>query len=85
MIYIYMIYGGDRMRTLIDLEDKAVAALDRLAREENVSRSALIREAVADLLQRREKPRMETAFGLWAGSGREVDGVAYQRSLREEW
>ncbi|MBT9368727.1 CopG family transcriptional regulator [Rhizobium sp. CSW-27] len=73
------------MRTLIDLEDKAVAALDRLAREENVSRSALIREAVADLLQRREKPRMEAAFGLWAGSDPEVDGVAYQRSLREEW
>lgn len=73
------------MKTLIELEDKAVAALDRLAREERVSRSALIREAVADLLQRREKPRAAAAFGLWTKSGQQADGVAYQRSLREEW
>ncbi|WP_165214679.1 ribbon-helix-helix domain-containing protein [Affinirhizobium pseudoryzae] len=73
------------MRTLIDLEDTAVAALDRLAREERVSRSALIREAVADLLQRREKPCVAVAFGLWADADQQAEGTSYQRSLREEW
>ncbi|MDO1581385.1 CopG family transcriptional regulator [Rhizobium oryzicola] len=73
------------MRALIEFDDAAIAALDRLAREQNVSRSALVREAVANLLERSEKPRMDDAFGLWAVSGSAVDGVSYQRRLREEW
>ncbi|WP_137135431.1 CopG family transcriptional regulator [Rhizobium sp. FKY42] len=73
------------MRTLVDIEDKAISALDRIARDENVSRSALIREAVADLLKKRHSSDMQDAFGLWSKSSACQDGVEYQRLLREEW
>lgn len=73
------------MRTLVDIEDNAVSALDRIAREEKVSRSALIREAVAELLEKRTRSDMQDAFGLWSKSADIQDGVDYQRSLREEW
>ncbi len=73
------------MRTLIDIEDKAVTALDRIAREEGVSRSALIREAVADFLQRRRATDMEEAFGLWSGPDAPRDGLEHQKRMRAEW
>lgn len=73
------------MRTLIEIEDSKIAALDLIAKEEKVSRSALIREAVADLLERRAKQQTETAFGLWSASDKKQDGVIYQRTMRDEW
>jgi metal-responsive CopG/Arc/MetJ family transcriptional regulator len=73
------------MRTLIDFDDTAIAALDRIARDENVSRSALVREAVAALLEKRLKPDFDEAFGLWAPDDARQDGLQYQRALRAEW
>lgn len=67
----------------MDIDEKALAALDDLARRQRVSRASLIREAVSDLLTKRQAPADEAAFGLWAG--KKVDGLAYQKALREEW
>ena len=73
------------MRILIDLPDESVAWLDVRARETGKSRAALVREAVAAYRQRDEKVGFEKYFGLWARHGSTVDGLAYERGLRDEW
>jgi metal-responsive CopG/Arc/MetJ family transcriptional regulator len=71
------------MRTLIDLGEPQIQALDELAKRQKRSRASLIRQAVDDYLSgRRSKPEDE-AFGLWGT--RKVDGFSYQKKLRGEW
>ena len=71
------------MRTLVDIDEKALNALDQIARRQRVSRASLIREAVGDLLAKKQRPEEQAAFGLWGEAG--FDGLAYQKALREEW
>ena len=71
------------MRTLVDLGEAQVAALDRLAKRRERSRAALLREAVDDYLGRNQPHDEDEAFGLW---GRQAaDGLAYQEQARGEW
>lgn len=70
------------MRTLVDIPQTHLEALDRLAVERKVSRAALIREAVDELLKNEKAETIRDAFGLWEG---QVDGLALQRKLRQEW
>lgn len=74
------------MRTIIDLPDDQIAALQALGERENKSRAALIREAVGHLLEMKtfHKKHDHAAFGAWKGEGM-VDGLEYQRMLRKEW
>lgn len=72
------------MRTLVDIPDADIEALDRIAAEKQVSRASLIREAVGELLDRHKDDVVLSGFGLWAGSDTE-DGLAHQRKLRAEW
>ena len=71
------------MRTLVDLGDSQVEALDELSKKDKRSRAALIREAIDDFLAQRRSDREGDAFGLWGK--RKVDGVAYQEKARGEW
>jgi metal-responsive CopG/Arc/MetJ family transcriptional regulator len=71
------------MRTLVDIGDKQVDALDRLARESGKSRAALIRAAIDDYLSKRLATGTHEAFGLWGK--RKSDGVAFQERARREW
>ena len=71
------------MRTLVDIPENDVAALDELRRGRHVSRSAVIREAVRDYLGRHLRPDDDVGFGLW--DEKVIDGVEYQRRLRSEW
>lgn len=71
------------MRTLVDIGDKEIQALDELAAEENVSRAALIRRAIDDLLQKQTKKAVSDAWGLWREEAK--DGLAFQEELRQEW
>ena len=73
------------MRTLIDLPDDDIAWLDRVAREEGKSRAALVREAIVRFRRQAQKAEMASYFGLWARHGSDVDGLAYERALRDEW
>jgi metal-responsive CopG/Arc/MetJ family transcriptional regulator len=74
------------MRTLIDLPQEQIDALAKLGRERGSSRAALIREAVAEYLGRRQAGHLDEAFGLWrTQAGEPEDGVAYQDRLRAEW
>ena len=74
---------GEGMRTLVDLVDSQVEALDRLARRQDRSRASLIREAVDDYLGRHCLESEDEAFGLWGKDA--VDGLAFQERARSEW
>lgn len=71
------------MRAVIDLPEQQFEALKALAKREKASRAELVRRALAEYLARRA-PRLEDeAFGVWGE--RNVDGLAYQERLRQEW
>lgn len=71
------------MRALVDLTDSQVRALDRLAKRQERSRAALIREAVDDYLGRHCPEGQDEAFGLWGADA--LDGLAFQERARREW
>ena len=71
------------MRTLVDIRDSQVEALDELAKVEKKSRASLIRHAIDDYLARHHAKRREDAFGLWGKH--KTDGLAYQKKVRSEW
>ena len=71
------------MRTLVDLGDTQIQALDELSKKEKQSRAALIRQAIDDYLAKRHSKQEGDAFGLWGN--RKVDGLAYQEKVRREW
>jgi metal-responsive CopG/Arc/MetJ family transcriptional regulator len=71
------------MRTLVDLGDIQIQALDELSKQQKRSRAALIREAIDDYLTTWRSKQEDDAFGLWGE--RKVDGLAYQNKARGEW
>ncbi len=71
------------MRTLVDLGDGQIEALDELSKREKRPRASLIRQAIDDYLAKRRSQQEGEAFGLWGK--RKVDGLAYQRKVRSEW
>jgi predicted transcriptional regulator len=71
------------MRTLVDLGNARVRALDRLAKREDRSRASLIREAVDDYLSRHRREDHDEFFGLWGEDA--MDGLAFQEQARREW
>jgi predicted transcriptional regulator len=46
-------------------------------------RAAIIREAVAEYLERRATKPTEAAYGLWGAEA--MDGLAYQEEVRADW
>jgi len=71
------------MRTLVDLGDARLQALDKLSRKEKRSRAALIRRAIDEYLAKQGDKQEADAFGLWGK--RKVDDLAYQEKVRSEW
>lgn len=73
------------MRTIVDIPEDQIEALDRLRGPRKVSRSALIRAAVKVYLREHDTPGLKDlpGFGSWKGKGE--DGLDYQRKVREEW
>jgi hypothetical protein len=79
-----MTCDDDAMRTIIDLPEDQLDALDRICRRDSISRAEAIRCAVDLLVRDRAAAASQTAFGLWRAS-RPVDGLKYQERLRHEW
>lgn len=71
------------MRTLVDIPDEDISALDQLGVQRGASRAKVIRDAVRDYLTRNPPADRDAAFGIWRGM--EEDGLAYQERLRSEW
>ncbi len=73
----------DDMRTIISLPDEQIRALAELCRREGISRAQAIRLAIERYTQDELHRSQDDAFGIWQGRG--VDGLEYERRLREEW
>ncbi len=71
------------MRTLVDIEEAEIRALEAISKRESVSRAALIRKAIREFLDRRAAHDAKDSFGLW-GKGK-TDGLDYQEKARSEW
>ena len=71
------------MRTLVDIDEPHLKELDRLANRERRSRAAMVREAIAEYLDKRTPQALDDAYGLWGE--RNVDGLRYQEKVRSEW
>lgn len=70
------------MRTIVDLPDGERDRLDALCSQRGISRAQALREALSLWLER-ERPHHGEVFGLW--SDRNLDGVALQRRIRQDW
>ncbi|MEZ5813536.1 MAG: CopG family transcriptional regulator [Alphaproteobacteria bacterium] len=82
------------MRTIVDLPEEQVQALDKIGHDENVSRAELVRQAVdLYLLDNKRKKTGEVIgpdiFGtvepgdpeFWDG----LNGLEWERKMRAEW
>jgi hypothetical protein len=78
---------GHIMRTLVDIPESSLEALNSMAKAKKVSRAELVREAISAYLELHDKKRtgegIERFAGLWGADFE--DGLAYQQRLRAEW
>ena len=73
------------MRALIDIPEDDLAKLDALARRNNRSRAAEVREALKlHLVRRSGKDWIARGAGYWKHRDDIGDAVEYQRALRED-
>lgn len=70
------------MRIVVDIDEPHLMELDRLASRERRSRASMVREAIAEYLDRRAPQALDDAFGLWGE--RKIDGLVYQEKVRSE-
>lgn len=76
------------MRTIVDLPEKQIKALDAYRKKEGISRAEAVRRAVAAfvpaLIRKRVDLAQHPAFGS-SGKIRTEDSVTTVRRLRAEW
>ena len=71
------------MRTLVDIPDRELHALDSLSKSRSVSRAELVRQAIKAFIDVNRAESKRDGFGLWANKKR--DGLKYQQEIRNEW
>jgi len=72
------------MRTIIEIEKEKLQGLSLLAKHEHVSRAALIRKAIDNLLESYLKQHSPSdVFGILKKNPEE--GLAFQKRLRSAW
>ena len=71
------------MRTIIELPDDQLEALEKLCSTDRISRAEAIRRAIAAHLRQHQAVDRKRAFGLWRA--RHPDGLKYQETRRREW
>ena len=71
------------MKVLIEVPDEWVKTLDQIASRRKVARVDLIRLGIQQTIASESDAAFKAAFGAWKTD--DVDGVTYQRKLREEW
>jgi metal-responsive CopG/Arc/MetJ family transcriptional regulator len=75
------------MRTLVDIPEGSLQALNTMAKAKKVSRAELVREAISEYVKAHE--RQQTGEGIMRSAGawgkNFEDGLAYQLRLRAEW
>ena len=71
------------MRTIIDLPEPHLKALNGLCARENISRAEAVRRAVALMLQDAAVTDKDASFGAWKRGKR--DSRKLVDALRDEW
>jgi len=70
-------------RILIDLPDEQIDELAAIGEEQQRPRAAVIRDAISAYVASNKRRAAVDVFSLW--QERKIDGLQYQRELREEW
>lgn len=70
------------MRTLVEIPDDDIRWLDRQADERGVSRTALVREAVAQMRSGTSRRGVDGYFGIWRDRSDVGEGQSFQRRIR---
>ncbi len=70
------------MRTIVDLPDLQLAALEKLCKQKKISRAEAVRRAVDSMLADQHVQTREAVFGAWSPRG---DSRASVDDLRKEW
>ncbi|MGB4057520.1 MAG: CopG family transcriptional regulator [Alphaproteobacteria bacterium] len=78
------------MRTIVDIPEDQIKALDLLGKKHDLSRAELVRRAVGQYLeaeQASKKSDLDKYFGILKGSDlfEGMDGLAWQKKMRAEW
>lgn len=79
------------MRTLVDIPENHLEILDSIGQKESLSRAELVRRAISNYLDEREKRAnadINQYYGFLADVPDAFDGlggVEYQRQIRSEW
>lgn len=75
------------MRTIIEIPDDDVNVLDKMSKQEECSRAAIIRNAIKDYIEKNKEQHssavLSQAFGMWQKTP--VDGLSYEDKIRNEW
>ncbi len=72
------------MKVLIDLSSESVKALDAIAKKRKSARVDVIRNIIQKALDTESAVSFEEAFGSWKKTPKALDGVAFQRQMRDE-
>lgn len=79
------------MRTIVDLPEDQVKALDSMGKKNDISRAELVRRAVSLYLEnesRSAKSNLDRYFGIFKDDPtvfEGLDGLAWQKKMRDEW
>ena len=78
------------MRTIVDLPEEQIAALDNYCEEEKVSRAEAVRRAVSEFVptkptgeKKKRTIKDHPGFGSWKHLN--IDGLEFQQKMRAEW
>lgn len=70
------------MRTLVEIPDDDIKWLDRMAEERGISRTAMVREAVAQMRSGASRKAVDDFFGIWRDRADVGNGHAFQQRVR---
>lgn len=74
------------MRTLVDIPNGELEALNALSKAEGVSRAESIRRAIKAYVELKTPlPKLEDGFGFGLWKDYDMDGDEYQQKIRAEW
>lgn len=80
------------MRTIVDIPEDQIKALDLIGKNQDVSRAELVRRAVDLYLAKEKKKTSADAIDQYFGFLKDypeafdgLDGVEYQEKIRAEW
>jgi hypothetical protein len=71
------------MRTLVDIPETELEALNALSKAEGISRAESIRRAISAYVELNRPPAKHAGFGLWKDKGINTD--EFLRNIRSEW